>query len=368
MRVFNKIKISFITIAELFLFYITANSQEMQEKKWVFELDLTTEGQFNLSKPKANWVSLLYLHFDFNPWKNGSFVLETNSIYNLLNEELISDGIPVFSNIDNESVPLSLYLTGYAHSFGNVSLFGGLRNVDGDFFSFEYSSVFINSPCGLFPPVGENFPVATYPTSAMCIHGEVAITDHLIFKNSLYNGVSRMLFNDENHSVFSVNPKKDGIFNITGIGYADDEKSAFYNAGLAVKTSYTEYSDEDQPEKIPSGYAFWINAEQRIFNARHKEIAIVAHASYAPSNHLFCNQYFGGGTVLQGFLSHKNQNRIGLFASYIKLEDISEKILEITCNYNIRDIFSIQPVFQYILINHTNNFIGVLRLNYSFGL
>jgi len=356
-----------INITLLLLLSLMAKAQEVQEKKVIFEVYYTTELQSNFSNNKYNWVNLIEPHVGYKPWKNGSFDIETQTIYKTYKKRIAGD-LQNFSNIDEDIMALNISFSGYTHTFDKFLIFGGLRSVNFDYFIQEYTSVFTNSSCGIYPTISENYPLPNYPLSAMCIHGEIKFTAALKFKTSFYNGVSRRLFNNKKHSIFAINPNRDGIFNMTKLGYTNHEKYAYYSLGIATHTPYTNYENEGEPVKERFGYSLWSSVEQSFYRSGKKEIGLLIQASFAPEDRTLCSQYYGLGTMWKGFLpAKKATNHIGIFANYAKFGEIEEKFIEITCRYGILDDLSIQPVFNYILTGNKTNCIGMLRVNYIFN-
>ncbi|MDR0232478.1 MAG: carbohydrate porin [Dysgonamonadaceae bacterium] len=358
-------KITINTIL-LLLYSLIAVAQETKEKKLIFELFYTAELQSNFSNGKYNWVNLIEPHLGYKPWKNGSFDIETQTIYKTYKNRIAND-LQVFSNIDEEIMALNISFGGYTHTFDKILIFGGLRNVNFDYFTHEYTSVFTNSSCGIYPTISENYPLPNYPLSAMCIHGEVKFTDALKLKTSFYNGISRKLFNDEKYSILAINPNRDGIFNMTELGYSNNKKYAYYGLGIATHTSLTSYTNDGE-SVTRFDYSLWSSVEQSFYHSGKKEIGLLAQASFSPEDRSLCSQYYGLGTIWKGFLpAKKATNHIGVFANYAKFGEETEKFIEITCRYGILDNLSIQPVFDYILTGNEVNCIGMIRVNYVFN-
>lgn len=354
------------TIFSTMLLLLVTFAARGQDKKLSFDLDYTTEGQYNFSNTKANWVNLLDLSLEYKPWKNGSVDLQTISVYKT-SEKRIADDLQTFSNIEEDNMALNIFMGGYTHTFGCVSIFGGLRNVNNDYFTQEYTSALTNSVCGIYSTIAENYPLANYPLSAMCLHAEVRFTDALKLKSSFYNGVARQLFNDTGYSIFEINPNRDGTFNMTKLGYTNKKNFAYYSVGLACHTSYTDLAEKTNPVRKHFGYTLWGTVEQSVYQIGNKEVGLLAQASFAPMDGFYCSRYFGLGTVMKGVLSSKNDNYIGVFLNYAKFSGNTEKFIETTCRYNLTDNFAIQPVFNYIITGKEVNCIGMLRLNCTFN-
>ena len=59
-----------------------------------------------------------------------------------------------------------------------------------DHFTTPFTALFTNASHGNFPILSANFPLATYPLAALCLHTEFSPLPGLTFRESLYNGVA----------------------------------------------------------------------------------------------------------------------------------------------------------------------------------
>jgi hypothetical protein len=107
-------------------------------QKATFNLDYTTEVQTNFGK-KYNWVNLLSVSVGLQSekisqrWTNGYLYAEFISVYKIFNKRIAGD-LMTFSNIEEDNLPVNPFVLGYSHRWGKVSLFGGLRNVNNDYY------------------------------------------------------------------------------------------------------------------------------------------------------------------------------------------------------------------------------------------
>ncbi|GHV00736.1 hypothetical protein FACS1894159_07090 [Bacteroidia bacterium] len=81
-------------------------------------------------------------------WKNGSLDLQTITTYKT-DRERIADDRMVFSGIEEYDMPISLFLLGYTYTLGGLTLFTGLRNLNGDYFNTPYCEISANSGSGV---------------------------------------------------------------------------------------------------------------------------------------------------------------------------------------------------------------------------
>ena len=69
----------------------------------------------------------------------------------------------------------------------------GIRNMNEDYFTSHFMSLFTNSSCGIFPTISANYRIANYPLASMGIHLERKIRE-LTVMASVYNGVGYKSF------------------------------------------------------------------------------------------------------------------------------------------------------------------------------
>lgn len=332
-----------------------------QDKKPGFGFRYATEVQTDFGG-KANWVNLLSLNAGFAPWRNGELSIQTISVYKTRRER-ITDDLQVFSNIEEDNMAVNISLLGYTHSFGDITMFGGVRNINEDYFTSDYTSLFTNSSCGVYPTLSANFPLANYPASAMSLHAEFRLSENLTLKSSLYNGVAGRLYGNE-PSVFNIRAS-DGIFCISELSYTPRPGShGSYNAGVAVHSGHIPPTCKE-PIKTKAVYAVWGSVERVILRKSHREAGVLLQASYAPGDQNDCRTYFGGGILLRGMLSRKKPDVLGVFVNRAGFREMTETAMELTWQYEIFRNITLQPSLHMIRRRQTD-ITGLLRLNYVF--
>lgn len=98
-----------------------------------------------------------------------------------------------FSNIDEDNTTLAPAVAGLTFTLGGSMLFAGIRNMNEDYFTAHFMSLFTNSSCGIFPTISANYRIANYPLASMGIHLERKIRE-LTVMASVYNGVGYKSF------------------------------------------------------------------------------------------------------------------------------------------------------------------------------
>lgn len=330
----------------MLIFMLYGSSVNGQQKTVEANITLISEFQYNF-RSLCTWVSLLEIRADLSieklgGWKGGFLGAELISIYRT-SKNRIADDIQGFSNIDEPTQLLGLYKLGYTQKLAETELFFGLRNINQDYFTTPYTSVFTNSSCGVFPTLSANFPLANYPLSAMCLHVEYRPTEKISIKNSLYNGVAYAQ-NEDLGRIFTINPSRDGIINLTDFTYT--AANGTYNVGIAAASK--------------SSYAVWVNIEQAMYKTKSKEVGAVAQVSYSP---LDCSLYYGVGTLLYGFVTSKNRDVFGINIGIAKYQHTTETAIEVTWSIPVSKHFTVQPAYHNI--GSTN--IAMVRVYYNFG-
>lgn len=346
-------------IAAAALFPLNAYAQP---RRPTLGLECATEVQTDFGRG-FNWVSLVSPRAGYSPWRNGSFAVQTISICKIRPERIVDD-LQTFSNIEEDNMGLNLFLAGYTHVWERVSLFGGIRNVNEDYFTGDYAALFTNSSCGIHPTVSCNFPVANYPLAGVCLHGEFRLAERVTLKTSLYNGVAGALTEG---SLFRAAPKRDGIFNMTQLGCdSGGERRGFYTAGVAFRSRFRGIP-ESRPHRKGLNYALWGSAEQALFRAGGREAGILLEGSFAPFSYNDCYAYYGTGVVLTGFIAPGRQETLGLSVHRAVFHDASETAVELTWKCEVLKNLIVQPALHSILGGGRLRMAALFRMNYAIG-
>lgn len=327
-----------------------------------FGLDYVTEVQANF-EGEANWANLLVLDGRYTPWRNGEFALQTISFYKIP-ERSIAETLQCYSNIDADNMALNIFMMGYTHHFKDVSLFAGVRSANEDYFIQDYTALFANSSCGIYPTIADNMPAANYPVSAMGLHAEFRLSESWTIKNSLYNGVAGKLYGDE-PSIFNIRPAHDGIFDIGEISYTKASgKYGFYSLGAAYHSPYDDYSGGEKV-RTASNYAVWGSVEQSVAQWGNREFGILLQGSFAPRERNECRNYYGGGVLFKGLMCPKKQDMFGVLVNRADFREAVETSVEVSWQCEILPHVSLQPAFHYFITGDEKSTIGLLRLNFS---
>jgi len=324
-------------------------------------IEYYTEAQTNFGK-KFNWVNLLSIMGELptekihKRWKNGNFSIDLISIYKI-SDGRIADDLMVFSNIDDDdNLIINPFLLGYTHRWKKVSLFGGIRNVNNDYFTTSYTSLFTNSSAGIFPTLSMNFPLPNYPLSAVCLHVEYQPTEKWLLKSSLYNGVAHDPRKNPLHS-FIVKPREDGITSMSQLSYTQNKfGNGIYSLGFVLHAFGRQYK---------TNYSFWGAIEQSVFDNHRKEIGFLIQGGVAPPARNECSFYYAAGIYFAGLFTKQKKDQLGIYFNGAVFTDGKENTMEITWQYQIIRAIAIQPTFHYIWTNHETSFYGLFRVIFT---
>ncbi len=331
-----------------------------QEAATSLNINYTTEGLYNATTNKANWINLLNVEATQRLWRNATLSLDLLSVDNLRNskgKEGVADDLNVFSAIEDGSVALSLFMFGITQRFGPVDLFFGVRNVNNDYFTSPWNSVFTGSTNGLLPVISHGYPLSDSPLSAMCLHLDWEIIKNLRLKSSLYNGVAGSGWDER----FRIRPERDGVLNISEVSYTSDTEDNYlgnYHFGVVYG-----YVPEVAGGRKVSTTSFWTLIEQPIYrSAASKTLALLVQAGGSPR--CVCDAYLGGGVVWRGLFGAENY--LGALVNRTWHDQGNETALELTYSFT-KSFVTIQPALHQIFSPRRNQTIAMLKVSFDIG-
>lgn len=319
----------------------------------------TTEWQWDMNKG-TNWVNLLRLEMSVPLWKGGS--LEAATLHVAKTGDGIIDDWQGFSNIEADNMFAGIAVLGYMHEWKAGHLFVGVRNVNEDFFTSDVTALFTNSSCGIFPTIAASYPIANYPLSGLTVYFDVS-KGGWTFRNSLYNGVG---YNGWKHhdNPFIINPKRDGIFNMSQLEYS--WHGALYYAGVTLHTRRFVFDDEGEMAPADEAVhktscAWWVYGEQPVWKSDGNTITCMAQYSENTCRESGCYRYAEAGGAYTDSL-----DICGISGQYAQFCQDNEFSLELTWRRQLTKSIAIQPSFQYINNGNGNFTVLSTRLCCSF--
>ena len=330
------------------------------EPRVAWSVAATTEGLWNLSGGKTGWCNLLEASLSTRLWKGAHLETGAISTYNL--NLPVADDLQAFSSLDaGPDKAFRLVQAGISQDFGSwLTTYAGLRNMDVDHFTTPFTGLFTNASHGNFPILSSNFPLATYPLSALCLHVEIRPTARLTLRETVYNGVA----SDRLDRQFRFCPGSDGVFNIASLNYhigPAEEHHGFYTIGYACGSSPAE----DGAAGKTFNYALWALAEQPFLHLGENHLGALLQGGTSPAGRSECRYYWGAGlilTCLQG-----KGIRAGIVVNRAIYAADRETDVELTGSFPLCDWFTFQPALHCIRTNGHTIAAAQLRAVFEFG-
>lgn len=321
----------------------------------------TTEGLWNTTTGVANWVNLLNVDNEFSLWSGGAMYLDLLAVANLRQSDGksgVADNLHLFSAIEDSPSTLALMALGISQSLPNqyLLLYAGIRNLNKDYFTTPWNSVFTSAMNGLFPSISTNFAVADAPLSAMALHVEWTPTEHWSLKASLYDGVA----SDKWNELFMVNIGRDGIFSIAEVGYSGEQGGYVGNYFLGGTFGYapTMKSLARGSHHKSRRASLWALVEQPLYYSPvGREVTLMMHGAWAPQSD--CDLYGAAGIVCRHMFFEEDY--IGLQMSRSLYVGGRESHIEATYSLPI-DYLTLQPAIHRAYSTHGNYTIAMLKL------
>lgn len=302
-------------------------------------VEYTAEMQTNFRE--INLVNFLRLNTEMPLGRSVSLVASTISIAKTCEDRLVND-LQVFSNIDEENLPLAIAVSGVNWQMADHhALFIGIRNVNEDFFTSPATSLFTNSSCGIYPTISANYPIANYPVASMGMHYKYenhSCDRAFSVQASLYNGIGYNRFAGR-ENVFRFCPIDDGIFGIAEVAYTCKGSQYFFGHALHGKDGLS--------------YTPWAYAEQCVTN----NITLLAGFSHAFMRESECQDFVGLGVCIRC-----GDTQIGVFSDYSTFGKQDEFATEITCKLPITEYMCIQPSAHVISHHSKPDYVVTLRM------
>lgn len=316
-----------------------------------FGMTYTTELQTGFHR-EVNWVNLLRMEVQCPLGGGFTAGAATISVARTLNGRVAGDAL-VFSNIEEENLPLAPAVLGVEWSRAGVTVFAGVRNLGEDYFVSPCTSLFTNSSCGLFPTLSAVYRLANYPLASLC--ADVKYTSgKWQAEASLYNGRGYSSFAGR-ENVFRFCPATDGAMGVASVNYQDN--GSCYDLGFALcggmrGTDEGGAEEFEKEEKKGLDCVLWGNVEQRVC----KGTSLMLQYSFNTWAGAECRHYAGAGlvTALKGA-------ECGVFGGYARFLHGYEFAAEFTCKVPCLGRCYVQPALHLISGSNGRYAAGLLR-------
>lgn len=335
-----------------------------QAQSYEWNVSLITEGGWNLTDNRAGWCNLLQAGGSVGLWQGACLEADALGTYRL--HCPLADDLQGVSNIDaGPNRAFRLVQAGLSQQLGkHWRVFAGLRNVDTDHFDTPFTALFTGSSHGNFPILSGNFPLGTYPLSALALHLEYSPSRHFTVKETVYNGVA----DDRLNRQFRFRPGRDGVFNIGCLNYVldpEEKHHGHYTLGYALGTQPDEENETAQPAALSYNYALWALAEQSLLPIGRTHLGALLQGGIAPTRRSACRYYWGAGLTLGGVT--RRDGHVGLAVNRAIYADGTETDLELTGHFPLWKYLAVQPTLHHIRTNGRSTVAALLRISVEIG-
>lgn len=320
-----------------------------------------TEGQWNMTNGHGAWANRLDLGMGVTLWRGVR--AEAAAMATCLKGNDTGAVMQDFSNINAACRPFRLIRFGLVQKLAGdrMSLFLGVKQADEDYFNSPQAGIFTGASYGCLPVVNDNYEANVFPLSALGFHAELAATDRLIVRTSLYNGRSY----DTVDRIFRFRPHADGVMNLGSVTYSnggsegeDDEMlPATYTAGWNVGNEAAEGNG-----RCTQG-GFWLTAEQPLPEIGRVQPAV--GATYARQFHGTgeAREYWNVALSLGRLTRRGGTLAMGVSRAYYG--SVHETDVETTFKMPLSGSFSLQPAFHFFRTSGKSQVVGLLRVAFE---
>lgn len=349
------VTITYIALFFLMSFFVYAPLKG--QTKMVFETDITTEAQTGFRK-NVNWVSLFQTNLDIcfpqeDCYQGGKISIALISTFKTAATYIANDQ-QGFSNIEATDLLLSPFLVGYSQYIRKCLLFAGLRNMNEDYFSTDYTALFTQSSAGIHPTLSGNFELPNFPKSGLCLFLEVNPSAPVRLRSSIYNGVSGTFYKKKN-TPFRFDYQNQGLFIIQDLLY--QKWGSRYNLGTMAHFA---------GDKEKQGWVIWALIEKPVYSDHKMEIGVIIDGSYALMSAPQCSSYGSFGIIADGLAGMKGKSIISSRVFYAAYPERNEFDLEINWIYRFNKQWQIQPALHLIRTDCVHP-VALLRGAYFFN-
>lgn len=357
----TNMKMRKISILIVFLITAIVSNASSDSTRVTTSLKWQSEGNWNMTNGKCNFLDLLEAGIHVKLWKGASIHADMLSAYNqrLENDKSasVADDKQMFTNLVlQDKLPLALYEFDIEQIItDNFKIRFGVRNMNADYFASPYTSLLTNASNGIFPTIADNFSVGNYPTASMCLHLEWNITKNITLRNSLSNGKSSTKWDE----VFRVRPNADGIINLTEISYEANENSSMpllgsYHAGIVYGNI-----PKDGETKKHSDYSIYGLVEQPLISGE-KKLGLLLQGGYSPKSKNDTYGYFGAAIEAGNIIRKDDEAGVAVNRALYNGGE-HETDVEITYKIPVIEHLKIQPAIHFIRTTGESNTVGLLR-------
>lgn len=350
-------------------------TRSLLEKKGItIEMVYTGEVVSILSGGEETPSSLLYLdNLDFivtadtqkaGLWENGLFFFYGLSNHGDNPSEYIGD-LQVTSNIEayNSTRVFELW---YEHSFldGDFTVLGGLHDLNSEFASSDYASLFNHSSFGIQPDISANIPVPIFNVASVGLRVKAQPIDRLTVLAAVYDGDPGSPEKNVNGLHITIDERKEGYLGIgeinLSVGGGAWPVGVYKLGGWSHSGRFERFKTGEMVSGNSGVYALFDQAV--IKGETGRAIGIFGQVGFAQSDRSEVSYYYGAGINCAGLIPSRSEDVFGIGTARAKISDdlveveratlgrsrTSEIVWEFIYRAQITPWLVVQPDFQIV--------------------
>lgn len=345
----------------VFMSLMVNAQKEYDNKVFKFVFEYTGDNLVNLSggiKTGYAYVGLAHFQLDVDTekagwWKNGQLLINLSSSHGPLASEKLFGDLTVVSGIEAGD---HIFLQDFwlRQRIRNFEFTVGIQELNDETAHVAMGELFVHSSFGISPILSANMDGPIYPHTSPGITTKWFVDDKITWLNAFYAGKAA----DRDRYIYNLNwsfKAGGGHLLITEIQHSVEVnrlpgtyKIGFFSNNHLVEKALTTVFPDSLDKTTWGAYASY---EQTLWQENKRGIDAFAHAGISPADYSINKLYMGGAVILNGFLSRRNDDELGLGAAYAQLRKGMghETFIEITWKKPLTNNFCIQPDFHYII-------------------
>jgi porin len=354
-----------ILTAPLILLSMAASSQKDSvpvQEPFTFEASYLGDFVRNFSggiKKGNSYLGLANFRIRFDTkaahlWKGGEFFINAANAHGGDPSAILVGDFHTVSNIEADNITY-IHELWYKQKINQFEIVAGLQDLNTDFVSSEYGSLFINSTFGTPSTISDNVPSPIFPLTTIGISLRWNASENSNWKIAVFDGLPT----EYSRNTYNLNwgvSKKDGVFAVTEYQFlplARNGLNGSYRAGVYYHSQLSKQDENNIETKLfNNNSGIYLIADQMIYKKSGSSggLGIFAQLAISPRVINAHNRYFGLGMNYKGLI--REEDELGIAFTYAGFHGSSkrdETVVELCYKARITENIYIQPDLQYVI-------------------
>jgi len=381
-----------LSLLTLFSYLLTLNisgQNEVHFKKSpvTFEAAYVGDVVRNFSggiKKGSSYLGLANLKIGFDTeeahlWKGGQFFINAANAHGGNPSTSLIGDFHTVSNIEANEMTY-IHELWYKQTIDHFEIIVGLQDLNSDFVSFDYGSLFINSTFGTPSTIADNVPSPIFPFTTAGVSLKWNINETNTLKVAVFDGLPT----EYEHNQYNLNwsfKKDEGVFAVSEYqftGLIKKHLKGSYRAGTYYHSQFMDPGIENIEDRVfRYNFGIYLIADQVIYQkpGGKGSLGIFGQLAISPKSINTHYRYLGFGLSWQGVLKDRDEDKLGIAitnAGFYDSAKRSETIFEVYYKTQLTENIFVQPDFQYVInpgltdMNLNNASVGFIRFGFNF--